>query len=232
MAYPYLPVSPCCTDVVINDVCGCSSTIVNTGCVTNNPCSTVLTASSTVIYNGPALTCTTAEPCDTLNVVLQKIDEIICNLLSQINILTTQVGNINTQVLGLAVDVVDIYATLNVCCPVTTTTTTTCNPSLTHPYFVQPIITTTGFPTINLSLTGACSNQICLTEGSCEVTGYAIGGYIDSPIPTIGNTLYQSNTGCTLSATPDGYYALNFEFSGAHIIIQIVNHTIVSFPTC
>ena len=124
MAYPYLPVNPCCTDVVLNTPCGCSSTITNTGCNTNL-CGTNLTASSTIVYDGPALTCTTAEPCDTLNVILQKIDEIICNLLSQINILTTQVGNINTQVLGLAVDVVNIYATLDVCCPVTTTTTTT-----------------------------------------------------------------------------------------------------------
>lgn len=128
MAYPFLPVNPCCTDVVINDVCGCSSVITNSGCNTNDPCSTTLTASSTVIYNGPALTCTTAEPCDTLNVVLQKIDEVICNLLSQISTLTTQVNNINSQILIINNDISDIQDTLDVCCGVTTTTTTTVYP--------------------------------------------------------------------------------------------------------
>ena len=80
---------------MINTPCGCNSTITNNGCNNNdNPCSTNLTLSSNVIYNGPELECIIAEPCDTLNVVLQKIDEIICNLLSQINILNTQVTNI------------------------------------------------------------------------------------------------------------------------------------------
>lgn len=127
MAYPFLPVDPCCTDVVINDVCGCSSVITNSGCNTNDPCSTILTASSTVIYNGPALTCTTAEPCDTLNVILQKIDEVICNLLFQINALTIQVNNITTQLIQINGNITTIYNTLDVCCAVTTTTTTTVN---------------------------------------------------------------------------------------------------------
>jgi len=127
MAYPYLPVNPCCTDVVLNSPCGCSSTITNSGCNTNDPCSTHLTASSTIVYDGPALTCTTAEPCDKLNVVLQKIDEIICNLLSQINSLTVQVNNITTQLININSNISTIYDTLDVCCVVTTTTTTTVN---------------------------------------------------------------------------------------------------------
>ena len=74
MAYPFLPVNPCCTDVVLNTPCGCSSTITNSGCNNNDPCSTHLTASSTIVYDGLALPCIVAEPCDTLNVILQKID--------------------------------------------------------------------------------------------------------------------------------------------------------------
>lgn len=133
---PYLPVNPCCTDVVINTPCGCNSTITNNGCNNNdNPCSTNLTLSSNVIYNGPQLECIIAEPCDTLNVVLQKIDEIICNLLSQINILNTQVTNITTQVININSEIIEINNTLGECCgpPTTTTTTTACictNPSL------------------------------------------------------------------------------------------------------
>jgi hypothetical protein len=125
MAYPFLPVNPCCTDVVINNPCGCSSTITNSSCNNNNPCSTQLTVSSTIVYNGPTLPCIVAEPCDTLNVVLQKIDEIICNLLTQINYLTNQVTNITNQVIAINADIINIYNTLDECCSATTTTTTT-----------------------------------------------------------------------------------------------------------
>ena len=125
MSYPYLPVNPCCTDVVINTPCGCSSTITNSGCNNNNPCGTHLTASSTIAYDGPVLSCTSAEPCDTLNVILQKFDEIICNLLTQINTLNIQVGNITTQILNINSEIITINNTLDACCNATTTSTTT-----------------------------------------------------------------------------------------------------------
>jgi hypothetical protein len=125
MSYPFLPVNPCCTDVVINDPCGCSSTITNSGCNNNNPCSTHLTASSTIVYDGPVLPCIIAEPCDTLNVILQKIDEIICNLLTQINYLNNQVINITNQIITINGDIINIYNILDECCGATTTTTST-----------------------------------------------------------------------------------------------------------
>lgn len=125
MAYPFLPVNPCCTDVVINDPCGCSSTITNGGCSNNDPCNTHLTASSTIVYDGPTLPCIVAEPCDTLNVILQKIDEIICNLQTQINYLSNQVTNITNQVIAINGDIINIYNTLGECCSATTTSTTT-----------------------------------------------------------------------------------------------------------
>jgi hypothetical protein len=153
MSYPYLPVNPCCTDVVLNDPCGCNSVITNTGCNTNNPCSTHLTASSTIVYDGPALTCTTAEPCDKLNVILQKIDEIICNLLTQINILTVQVNNITTQIITINGDIININNQLDVCCNVTTTTTTTAVKSTTTTTTkLEPTTTTT-----TTTFAGACT---------------------------------------------------------------------------
>lgn len=124
MSYPFLPVNPCCTDVVLNSPCGCTSTLPNTGCG-QNPCETNVTLSSNVLYNGPALDCIIAEPCDTLNVILQKIDEIICNLLTQINTLNLQVGSINNQVMQINNNIITINNTLDVCCNATTTTTTT-----------------------------------------------------------------------------------------------------------
>jgi hypothetical protein len=128
MSYPYLPVNPCCTNVVLNTPCGCSSIITNTGCNTNNPCSTHLTASSTIVYDGPELPCIVAEPCDTLNVILQKIDEIICNLTLQVNYLNNQVTNITNQIITINSDIINIYNTLDECCGATTTTTTTLIP--------------------------------------------------------------------------------------------------------
>lgn len=123
MAYPFLPVNPCCTDVVLNTPCGCSSTLPNTGCG-QNPCETNVILSSNVLYNGPVLDCIIAEPCDTLNVILQKIDEIICNLLTQINTLNIQVTNITNQIININSEIININNTLDVCCAGATTTTT------------------------------------------------------------------------------------------------------------
>lgn len=158
MAYPFLPVNPCCTDVVINDPCGCNSVITNTGCNTNNPCSTHLTASSTIVYDGPALTCTTAEPCDTLNVILQKIDEIICNLLTQINYLTNQVTNITNQIITINGDIINIYNTLDECCGATTTTT------------IPPTTTTTSSSSSTSTTTTSSSSSTTTTTTRLEPT--------------------------------------------------------------
>ena len=127
MSHSFLPVNPCCTDVVLNSPCGCTSTLPNTGCG-QNPCETNVILSSNVLYNGPILDCIIAEPCDTLNVILQKIDEIICNLLTQINTLNIQVANITTQIININNEITNINNTLAVCCGATTTTTTTAVP--------------------------------------------------------------------------------------------------------
>lgn len=194
MAYPFLPVNPCCTDVVINDPCGCSSTITNSGCNNNNPCSTHLTASSTIVYDGPALTCTTAEPCDTLNVILQKIDEIICNLLSQINILTNQVTNITTQIITINNQIININNTLDVCCNVTTTTTSTT---------VAPCesfsLNNTGTETVAIITTDCDTGElvaVVLQPGDtniCVVT--------DSPLTVPGTVIVTPNGPCGPTTT-------------------------------
>jgi hypothetical protein len=151
MSYPFLPVNPCCTDVVLNTPCGCSSTYTNTGCNNNDPCNTHLTVSSTIVYNGPTLPCIVAEPCDTLNVILQKMDEIICNLLTQVNYLNNQVNNITTQIIDINNNIININNILDDCCSATTTTTTTT---------AEPTTTTTtteAEPTTTTTTTVACN---------------------------------------------------------------------------
>ena len=187
MAYPYLPVNPCCTDVVLNTPCGCSSTITNSGCNTTNICGTNLTASSTIVYDGPALTCTTAEPCNTLNVILQKIDEIICNLLTQINVLTTQVTNINTQIVTINSNITNINNQLDVCC--TTTSTTTVRPCENFS------LDNTGIDSVAIIITDCTTQEqqaIILAPG---VTNVCV--ITDSPLTVPGTVVVTPNGPCS-----------------------------------
>lgn len=47
------------------------------------------TQSETIIYNGPNLPCTEIHTCDDLNVILQKIDDQLCTILTTLYNLTT-----------------------------------------------------------------------------------------------------------------------------------------------
>jgi hypothetical protein len=232
MSYPYLPVNSCCTDVVINDPCGCSSTITNSGC-NNNPCGTNVTLSSTIVYNGPALTCTTAEPCDTLNVILQKIDEIICNLLSQINTLNIQVTNINNQLITINGDIDTIYDTLSVCC-VTTTSTTTIRPCENFS------LENTGVDPVAIIITNCNTNAqeaIVLLPGDtniCVVTDSPFtvpGTVIVTPNgPCFPPTTSTTSTSSTSSTTTTTTTAIACECLTFHNT-DVIDHT-VSYITC
>jgi hypothetical protein len=50
------------------------------------------------------------------------------------------------------------------------------------------------------------------------------------PNPGIGDVCYMFSPGCDLGVVRDGYYVLNL--SGTYRVVQIVNSTIVSFPSC
>lgn len=195
MSYPFLPVNPCCTDVVLNTPCGCSSTITNSGCNNNNPCSTNLTASSTVVYDGVALSCTTAEPCDTLNVILQKIDQIICNLLTQVNYLTNQVTNITTQVITINNDITSIYNTLDACCSATTTSTTTVAPILCESFSLD----NTGTETVAIITTDCSTGElvaVVLEPGATDICVIT-----DSPLVVPGTVIVTPNGPCGTTTT-------------------------------
>jgi hypothetical protein len=102
MAYPFITI----------DTCGC--TPVPSNC--NDNCTTKI-LSSNIIYNGPELTCTTIEPCNTLNVVLQKMDAVICGLLSEIDVLNAAVIDFNSQIAIINTNITEINNRLDVCCP-------------------------------------------------------------------------------------------------------------------
>lgn len=50
------------------------------GCDDDSNCNACPTQSANVIYSGPNLPCSGVNTCDTLDVVLQKIDNKICEL--------------------------------------------------------------------------------------------------------------------------------------------------------
>jgi len=99
----YLPTNPCCTEVVVNNPCGCTSTHTN-------ECGTTGHLSKSIVYNGPTLPCSNAEPCDDLNVVLSKIDELLCVLKNQQTSNTSDIAAMKQQI-------IDINNTLTSCCP-------------------------------------------------------------------------------------------------------------------
>ena len=94
----YVPQTPCCTPQPIVTPCG------------GDPCSAQPIGSQSVVYSGPNLPCTGIQTCNNLSVAFQKVDEKICDLQDQINILVNA---------------------LNVCCPTTTTTSTSSTSSTT-----------------------------------------------------------------------------------------------------
>lgn len=203
MIYSFLPVNPCCTDVVLNNPCGCSSTLPNTSCG-QNQCGTNVTLSSNILYNGPTLDCIIAEPCDTLNVILQKIDEIICNLLTQINILNTQVNNITGQIININSQIININNTLDVCCNATTTTTTTTEEpttTTTTTTITEPTTTTT---TTEIIPTTTTTTTIC----DCYFFDIRVSN-IDVAAADDG-IVYSSFTDCEDVATIKEYVVADF----------------------
>ena len=237
MAYPFLPVNPCCTDVVINDPCGCSSTITNSGCNSNDPCSTNLTASSTIAYDGPALSCIIAEPCDTLNVILQKIDEIICNLLTQINTLTILVNNISTQIIIIEGDIINIDNSLDACCNTTTSTTTTApipcqgfslNNTSGDPVAIIVVDCATGLQTAIILPPG--ESNVCVDTGSPLSVPVTVIVTPTGPCTPINCTFTGTAQEVNATTTTTTTVALDCSFTGSSVQ-QTTTTTTTAVPT-
>jgi hypothetical protein len=77
--WPYLPQNPC----------GCDS------CESSNE-STTNVGSDNVRYIGEPLACTGIEPCDTLTVALQKIDNAVCNIFDILDVCCTNITTTTT----------------------------------------------------------------------------------------------------------------------------------------
>jgi len=106
----YLPVNPCCTGVVLNNPCGCTSNCNSS----TNSCGKSGPLSSTVVYDGPTTPCSNVEACETLNAALSKIDALLCDLQTQQAQNTQDIADIKEQIVDINNQITTIN---NNCCP-------------------------------------------------------------------------------------------------------------------
>jgi hypothetical protein len=105
----YLPVNPCCTGVTLNSPCGCTSITTST-----NTCGKNGALSSTIVYDGPTLPGSGVEACDTINVALSKLDEVLAELKNQVAVNIASISAITEQINNINSQITDIN---NNCCP-------------------------------------------------------------------------------------------------------------------
>jgi len=98
--------------------------------------------SENIKYDGPALACSSINTCDDLNTILEKINNVSCNLINSVSEITETVNNLTESVNTITEDVESIFEQLEICCP-TTTTTTTVAPTTTTTTTITPTTTTT-----------------------------------------------------------------------------------------
>jgi len=77
------------------DKCGC-------GCGDHDNCHADPAQSDAVIYSGPNLSCTGIRTCDNLTLSLEKIDNVICQLIEELYNLTSTTTT--TRVINCALD--------------------------------------------------------------------------------------------------------------------------------
>ena len=116
---------------------------------------------SDVLYDSTPLPCTDVNTCDSLNSILVKFDNVICNVKANVDIITEDVVNLTEDVMVISEDIVNIQNQLNICCPVTTSTTSTTSTSSTT------TTTTTLAPTTTTTTTILCdcySYEVTVTQ--------------------------------------------------------------------
>lgn len=188
----YLPPVPGCGEV---DPCGCTSSPCT------NPCNTPSAQSDNLAYTGPTLSCIDVDPCDSLTVVIQKINAAICEINEIIGNTTT-----TTTTTGLTTTTTSsTTSTTTTVVPVTTTTSTT-------------ILTTTTTSTTQDPLKSYCLYWDDTNLSTRMASGYSdvvlintslLGQYIDSRDNVIyggDTTLYTNTQTVTWNTNRTGWY--------------------------
>jgi hypothetical protein len=77
---------------------------------------TTIIGTSAVSYDGPRLPCTNIKPCDGLDTILTKLDNVLCSAIANVETLTENVTNITEDLMIIGEDIIDINNHLNICC--------------------------------------------------------------------------------------------------------------------
>jgi hypothetical protein len=79
---------------------------------------TTIIGTSAIGYDSTPLPCTGVQPCDGLNDILVKFDNIICNVTNDVNILTEEITNITEDLMIIGEDVINTQNQIDICCPI------------------------------------------------------------------------------------------------------------------
>lgn len=156
----FLPQNPCCSQGGSSSHCG-------------DPCNAQPIPTDYVTYSGPNLPCTNIRTCDTVTVALQKVDEQICSLQEQIDILQQTIENCCTTSTTTTVPAATTTttSTSTTLLPTTTTTTTPIsNTTTTTTSTIIPLTTTTTSTTIIDSTTTTTSTSSTTTSTTSTTT--------------------------------------------------------------
>lgn len=136
---------------------------------------TTIIGTSDVFYDGPQLPCSNIETCDTLTVAFEKLDELVCVIIEDVESLTNEVNNIEENLVDINNTIVNINNQLNICCPTTTTTSSSSTSTTTSTS--STTTTTTTEPPLDL----ICFSIFQESPGDCCPVGYQV------ELPLLGN---------------------------------------------
>lgn len=78
---------------------------------------TTIKGTSAISYDSTPLPCTGVTTCDGLNTILAKFDTVICDVKSNVDILTEEIVDITEDLMIITEDIINIQNQLEICCP-------------------------------------------------------------------------------------------------------------------
>lgn len=163
----FLPANPYCN----------TNPVLNTPlCSDCDPCAKPV-CSDSVKYNGPGMSCSDIDSCDSLTVALQKLNQQVCDIWEVVNTLTTTTtststsSSTTTSTTSTTTTAVPSYSFLMKVS--TVSSTDACNNGILGTYYSNsPTLSGFAFLTIDPQLQVAASNgYYCLAQGCPNPTG-------------------------------------------------------------
>ena len=154
---------------------------------------TTIKGTSAVMYDGTPLPCTNITTCTNLNTILSEFDNILLNITEDTNILSEDINILTEEVILISENIININSQLNICCPPTTSTTTTisflCNQFLLTS--LNPINVTFTYKdcnglfqdlTLNNDSQVICAALVALPDNPAEDWSITLTGVICTPV--------------------------------------------------